>query len=82
LQAFPYIVTRILDFSEMEYIRVMKTREITEKLGDWQKKATETARNVGETTDKYVHEYTWASIACAAVVGCLVGYLLANGRRD
>ena len=65
----------------MEYIGAMKTREITEKLTDLQKRAGETARNVGETTDRYVHENTWTSIACAAVLGCLIGYLIAS-RRD
>jgi len=65
----------------MEYIRVMKTREITEKIEDWQKRASETARNVGEVTDRYVHENTWTSIACAALLGCIVGYLLGS-RRD
>jgi len=59
----------------------MKTREMTDKLQDWQQRATETARNVGEATDKYVHENAWSSIALAAVVGCVIGYFLAN-RRD
>jgi ElaB/YqjD/DUF883 family membrane-anchored ribosome-binding protein len=59
----------------------MKTREMTEKLQDWQKRATETARNVGEATDNYVRENTWSTLAFAAVVGCIFGYLLAS-RRD
>lgn len=59
----------------------MKTREMTDKLQDWQKKATETARNVSDVTDRYVHENTWTTIACAAVVGCIIGYILAP-RRD
>jgi len=58
----------------------MKTREMTEKLQDRQKRATETARNVGEATDDYVRENTWTTIALAAVVGCIFGYFLA--RRD
>jgi ElaB/YqjD/DUF883 family membrane-anchored ribosome-binding protein len=65
----------------------MKTREISEKLGDWQKRASETARNLGETaknlgetTDRYVHENTWTSIACAALLGCIVGFMLGRGR--
>ena len=74
----------------------MKTREITEKarefgnkareLGgkvqDWQKQATRTAREVGEKTDTYVRENTWASIACAALVGCVVGYVVAGSRSS
>jgi ElaB/YqjD/DUF883 family membrane-anchored ribosome-binding protein len=57
----------------------MKTREITDKLQDWQQKATDTAKNVGEVTDRYVHENTWASIGFAAVLGCFIGFLI--GRR-
>ena len=58
----------------------MKTREVTEKLQDWQKQVGETARNVSEVTDKYVHENVWSSVAAAAVLGVVVGFLL--GRRD
>ena len=59
----------------------MKTREMTDKLQEWQKRATETARNVGEATDRYVHDNTWTTIAFAAVLGCIIGYFMAN-RRD
>jgi ElaB/YqjD/DUF883 family membrane-anchored ribosome-binding protein len=59
----------------------MNTREMTEKLQDWQKRATDTAKNVGEATDTYVRENPWTTIAFAAVVGCIFGYLLAS-RRD
>jgi ElaB/YqjD/DUF883 family membrane-anchored ribosome-binding protein len=59
----------------------MKTREVTEKLQDWQKKVGETAKNMGDVTDQYVRENTWSSIAAAAVIGCVVGFLLGS-RRD
>jgi ElaB/YqjD/DUF883 family membrane-anchored ribosome-binding protein len=59
----------------------MNTRDVTETMQDWQKRATDAARNAGEATDKYVHENTWASIGIAVAVGCVVGYLLAS-RRD
>ncbi len=58
----------------------MKTREITDKLQDWQQKAPDTAKNVSEVTDRYVHENSWTSIAVAAVIGCFIGFLV--GRRD
>lgn len=59
----------------------MKTRAVTEKLQDWQQRAGETARTVGGATDRYVRDNTWTSIAFAAVIGCVIGYLLAN-RED
>jgi ElaB/YqjD/DUF883 family membrane-anchored ribosome-binding protein len=58
----------------------MKTRELTEKLEDWQKRATETCRDLSDATDKYVHDNTWTSIACAAAVGVVIGYLIASSR--
>jgi len=48
---------------------------------DWQKRATEVAQNAGEVTDRYVRDNTWTTVAVAAVLGCVVGYLLAS-RRD
>jgi ElaB/YqjD/DUF883 family membrane-anchored ribosome-binding protein len=64
-----------------DYSRAMNTREMTEKLQDWQKRASETARNIGNATDDYVRENTWTTIAVAALIGCVFGFFLAN-RRD
>ncbi|HYR44272.1 MAG TPA: hypothetical protein VER98_14680 [Terriglobia bacterium] len=54
---------------------------MTDKVQDWQRRATETGKNVGETTDRYVRENTWATLGVAAVLGCVIGFLLSN-RRD
>jgi len=59
----------------------MNTREMTEKVQDWQKRATETAKNLGEATDTYVRENTWSALGVAALFGCIIGYLLGS-RRD
>lgn len=59
----------------------MKTQQITDRLQDWQKTIGDKAKNVGEVTDRYVHENTWSSIAFAAIMGCVIGFLLGN-RRD
>jgi ElaB/YqjD/DUF883 family membrane-anchored ribosome-binding protein len=59
---------------------VMNTRDLTDKIQDLQKRATDAAKNVGQVTDDYVRDNTWTSIACAALLGCVVGFLLA--RRD
>ncbi len=54
---------------------------MTDRLQDWQKRATETARTVGSAADNYVRDNAWTTIALSAIVGCIVGHLLAS-RRD
>ena len=58
----------------------MNTNDVTERLQDFQKRATEAARNVCEATDEYVHENAWTSVALAVVTGCVIGFLLGRGR--
>lgn len=53
---------------------------MTDKFQDWQERATETCRNVGQATDEYVRDNPWTTIASAAIIGCVLGFLLANGR--
>jgi len=60
----------------------MKTRELADTFQDWQQRATEKARDLGSATDQYVRDNTWTSIACAALLGCIVGYLLAGRSED
>ena len=55
-----------------------KAQEYTDKARDWQRTATETARNTGRVIHEYVHENTWISIAIAAAVGCAIGLLLSR----
>jgi ElaB/YqjD/DUF883 family membrane-anchored ribosome-binding protein len=70
-----------LDFHSRDYLRSMNTREMTDKVQGWQRRASEKARNLGSVTDEYVRENTWTTIAVAAVIGCVLGYLLAS-RND
>jgi len=58
----------------------MRTKELSDRFQDLQKKAGETAKNLGQTTDTYVRENTWSTLALVAIVGCVVGYILASGR--
>ena len=58
----------------------MNTREMVDKLQDLQRRAGETAKNVGVATDDYVRENTWTTIAMAALLGCVLGYILASNR--
>lgn len=57
------------------------TNDISNGLSGFQKRITETARNVGSVTDKYVNEHAWTSVAIAATLGCVVGFFLGR-RRD
>jgi ElaB/YqjD/DUF883 family membrane-anchored ribosome-binding protein len=58
----------------------MNTSDLTDKIQDLQKRASRAAKNVSQVTDDYIHDNTWTSMACAALLGCIVGFLLA--RRD
>jgi ElaB/YqjD/DUF883 family membrane-anchored ribosome-binding protein len=58
----------------------MNKEEVTNRVEEWQKRATETAKNLGQTTDKYVRQNTWSTLAVAAIVGCVIGYLLTADR--
>jgi hypothetical protein len=62
------------------YFGAMNTSDFTNRVQDWQKRAADTARNVGQNTDRCVRENTWTTLALAALVGCVVGYLLAPER--
>jgi ElaB/YqjD/DUF883 family membrane-anchored ribosome-binding protein len=55
-----------------------KVSMVTDKVQDFQKKATETVKNAGTATDQYIRDNTWASIGIAAALGCLVGFFLVN----
>ena len=65
---------------EEDILKAMNTRDVTDKVQDWQQRATDAARNAGQVTHRYVRENTWTSITVAAVLGCVVGYLLASTR--
>jgi ElaB/YqjD/DUF883 family membrane-anchored ribosome-binding protein len=51
---------------------------MTGRFQEWQRRATERAKDMGQVTDEYVRENTWTTIAIAALLGCVVGYMIAN----
>jgi ElaB/YqjD/DUF883 family membrane-anchored ribosome-binding protein len=55
-----------------------KARSVTDKVQDFQKKATESVKTAGTATDQYIRDNTWASIGIAAALGCIVGFFLVN----
>jgi hypothetical protein len=63
------------------YTCPMNTREMTGKFQDWQRRATERAKDMGHATDDYVRENTWTTITIATLLGCVVGYLIATRRH-
>jgi ElaB/YqjD/DUF883 family membrane-anchored ribosome-binding protein len=59
----------------------MKTEDLTtgqaaNRLKDFQNLVGEKAKNVSSVTDEYVHDHPWQTVALAAIVGCILGFLL------
>ncbi|MCI0745428.1 MAG: hypothetical protein L0Y58_08495 [Verrucomicrobia subdivision 3 bacterium] len=52
--------------------------EIPNRLRDVQSRISETAKNVSHVTDEYVHDHPWQTVAIAAVIGYVIGFLVAN----
>ena len=47
-----------------------------------QERVGETARDVSRSTDEYVHDNPWKSIAIVAVAALLLGLIFGGSRRD
>jgi ElaB/YqjD/DUF883 family membrane-anchored ribosome-binding protein len=54
--------------------------EVPSRIRDVQSRISETAKNVSNVTDEYVHDHPWQTLAIAAVIGCVIGFLV--GNRD
>ena len=54
--------------------------EVPSRIRDVQNRISETAKNVSNVTDEYVHDHPWQTLAIAAVIGCVLGFLI--GNRD
>lgn len=46
------------------------------KLSDASGRLMEKSRAAASTTDNYVHEYAWSSVALAALLGVVVGLMI------
>jgi len=46
------------------------------KLSDISDKAMERSRAAATSTDAYVHEYAWSSVALAALLGVVIGLMI------
>ncbi len=57
-----------------------QTQDWRRRATEWKDRTTTAVRNASQRADEYVHNYAWSSIALAAVIGCVFGFLL--GRRD
>ena len=54
--------------------------DVPGRLREVQSRISETAKNVSNVTDDYVHDHPWQTVAMAAVIGCVIGFLI--GHRD
>jgi ElaB/YqjD/DUF883 family membrane-anchored ribosome-binding protein len=46
------------------------------KLSDVSNKVAERSRAAATSTDAYVHEYAWSSVALAALLGVVIGLMI------
>ncbi|CAB3721061.1 MULTISPECIES: DUF883 family protein [Achromobacter] len=70
--------------SEIESARARLKQQLAEArhhAGDWEGAARERAYRAKAYADEYVHEHAWKSVGVAALVGALLGCLVASGRR-
>ena len=47
-----------------------------QKLSDVSNRLTERSRVAATSTDAYVHEYAWSSVALAALLGVVIGLMI------
>jgi ElaB/YqjD/DUF883 family membrane-anchored ribosome-binding protein len=87
------VLAYFVSFAQGVYVANMNaTRELREEVEDladqaneiaqrWHQRALNTTRNAARTADHYVHDYTWTSIAIAAILGCVIGAVVSRSRR-
>ena len=56
--------------------------QLSDRFQAMQERVGETARDVSRSTDEYVHENPWKSIAIVAVAALLLGLIFGGSRRD
>lgn len=55
--------------------------EAAHRFRDLQSRLGESAKTMSQATDRYIHANPWKTIAIAALVGCVIGFLV-RPRRD
>lgn len=53
-----------------------KLADVSHKMSDVSHKVAERSRVAATTTDAYIHEYAWSSIALAALMGVVIGLMI------
>jgi ElaB/YqjD/DUF883 family membrane-anchored ribosome-binding protein len=64
-----------------EYSPARIRSQLSDRFQAMQEHLGETAKDVSRSTDEYVHENPWKSIAIVAVAALLLGIIF-GGRRD
>jgi ElaB/YqjD/DUF883 family membrane-anchored ribosome-binding protein len=76
------IVYWSMNVKTRDYIEPVRSR-VSQRLRDVQDRMSDTARSVGDTTNQYVRENPWKTIAIVAIAACLTGWFLKNAAvRD
>jgi len=56
--------------------------ELTHRFRELQQSLGEKAKDLSHRTDQYVHDNPWRTVGIAALVGCIVGFLMRMRPRD
>ena len=64
-----------------EYVEPVRS-QVSQRLRYVQDRVSDTAKNVGYTTDQIVHEHAWKTLAIVAIGACLVGWFLKAAREE
>lgn len=65
-----------------EYSPARIRSQLSDGFQAMQERVGETARDVSRSTDEYVHENPWKSIAIAAAAALLLGLIIGGSRHD
>ena len=50
--------------------------ELAHRFRDLQQSLGEKAKDISQRTDQYIHDNPWRTVGIAALVGCIVGFLM------
>ena len=67
---------RLLGSDDMKTQDLTNPSEAANRIKEWQGVVTDKAKDISSATDRYVQDNPWKTVAIAAIVGCILGFLM------